>query len=49
MLKKWVTALSLLPLLACAEQSGDDAVSDLNSSDTQFLVVGKNGELSPKR
>lgn len=41
MLKKWVGALSLLPLLACAQQSDDDVVSDVNSSDTQFLVVGK--------
>ncbi|MDG1438115.1 MAG: VOC family protein [Emcibacteraceae bacterium] len=36
MFKKWVMALTLLPLMACAEQA-----TEVNSSDTQFLVVGK--------
>ena len=41
MLKKWVIALSLLPMMACAQQQGDENTADVNSTDTQFLVVGK--------
>jgi len=35
MLKKWVIALALVPMMACAQNT------DVDSQDTQFLVVGK--------
>ena len=35
MFKKWVIALTLLPIMACAQHN------DVDSQDTQFLVVGK--------
>lgn len=35
MFKKWVIALTLLPMMACAQNT------DVDSQDTQFLVVGK--------
>jgi len=41
MLKKWVMALSLLPPMACSQQQTDESTVAVNSTDTQFLVVGK--------
>lgn len=40
MLKKWMIALSLLPMMACAQNEQVDS-PEVESQDTQFLVVGK--------